>query len=109
MGELGAKFALKYSLSSGTSIDGEIKKGLIGNFDANYRASDSVLPHVRSDHPLYQKHGDPGLSRLTFTRLAKPTPSVYSRISAGYLEEMYAGMSGEVLWKPANQRFGAWH
>ena len=106
MGELGAKFALKYSFSSGTSIDGEIKKGLIGNFDANYRASDSVLPHVRSDHPLYQKYGDPGLSRLTFTRLAKPTPSVYSRISAGYLEEMYAGMSGEVLWKPANQHLG---
>ena len=29
---------------------------------------------------------------------------VYSRVTLGYLEQMYGGVSGEVLWKPVDSR-----
>ena len=41
-----------------------IYKQVIGNLDSIERDSNSVLPHVRSDHKHYHKQGDPGLEYL---------------------------------------------
>lgn len=90
----------------GLSATAAVSKRLFGQLDEITRPSDSVLPHVRSDFARYLRDGDPALNQLTGDYLTKLAPSFYGRISAGLLERMYGGVSGEVLWKPASQSWG---
>jgi len=46
------------------------------------------------------------LEYLTADYLFKLRPDVYGRVSAGYLESMFGGVSTEVLWKPTQQKWG---
>ena len=89
----------------GLHFSGALRAPLLSNMDQSTRASNSVLPHVRSDGNLYDREGNAVvLSHLTGTYLFRPGPDVYGRITAGYLERMYGGLSAEVLWKPVNSR-----
>ena len=105
-GEVGAELFTQYTLGSGFYTDGRVRKSLVGNFDKVLRQSDSVLPHVRSDHDIYGRDGDPGIDQLTITKVNKIMPSVYGKLTAGYLEKMFAGVSGEILWKPISSSLG---
>ena len=105
-GIIGAKLAAQYTLGPGFKIAGEVRKPALSSFKSALRASDSVLPHVRSDAPIYKQQGDPALHSLTLSKLTKLSPTVYARATAGYLEPMFAGVSGEFLWKPSNQNWG---
>ena len=105
-GEVGAELFTQYTLGSGFYIDGRVRKSVVGNFDKLLRQSDSVLPHVRSDHDIYGRDGDPGIDQLTITKVNKIMPSVYGKLTAGYLEKMFAGVSGEILWKPISSSLG---
>ena len=105
-GEVGAELFTQYTLGSGFYIDGRFRKSIVGNFDKVLRQSDSVLPHVRSDHDIYGRDGDPGIDQLTITKVNKIMPSVYGKLTAGYLEKMFAGVSGEILWKPISSSLG---
>ncbi|MCA1799626.1 MAG: YjbH domain-containing protein [Xanthomonadaceae bacterium] len=63
--------------------------------------SNSVLPHVRSDVARYHQEGDRvRLTSLYLGHVANPRERVYTSLSAGYLEWMYAGAGGEVLYLP---------
>jgi hypothetical protein len=44
------------------------------------------------------------LSDLTLTHYGRPAKDVYSRVTVGYLEKMYGGVSTELLWKPVDSR-----
>ena len=105
-GIVGAKFAAEYTLGQGLKIAGEVRKPIFSSFKSGLRASNSVLPHVRSDAPIYKQQGDPALHTLTLSQLTKLSPEIYARATAGYLEPMFAGVSGELLWKPADQNWG---
>lgn len=105
-GEVGAELFTQYTLGSGFYIDGRVRKSIVGNFDKVLRQSDSVLPHVRSDHDIYARDGDPGIDQLTITKVNKIMPNVYGKLTAGYLEKMFAGVSGEILWKPISSSLG---
>ena len=69
------------------------------------RESDSVLPHVRSDVAHYLKEGRYGFDSLQTSYYFKLGREVYGRATAGYLEEMFAGAGGEVLYRPFRQRW----
>lgn len=90
----------------GLSVNGAVQKRLFGTLDKNDADNDSTLPHVRSDIALYQREGDPALSRLTGDYVTKLDDDVYGRFSVGLLERMYSGASAELLWKPADQSWG---
>lgn len=102
--DLGAQLAANIVLGRGIVVSGAIRKRVIGNLDEITRVSDSVLPHVRSDFPKYLKQGDPRIENLYTSWFARPAPDVYSRVTVGLLEWMYGGVSGELLWKPADSR-----
>jgi hypothetical protein len=68
------------------------------------RAIPSGLPRVRTDYAQYSREGDPALEYLTLAHYGRPGQNLYSRVTMGYLEAMYAGVSGEILWKPVNSR-----
>jgi len=44
------------------------------------------------------------IPNLYVSRQWKATPDVYTSVTAGYLEQMYGGLSAEVLWKPVLSR-----
>src|SRR5690625_56460 len=97
---------LSVEFMPGLSVNAAATKRLFGQLDKIKRSSDSVLPHVRSDFASYLREGDPALTRLTGDYVTKLTENIYGRMTVGFLERMYGGVSGEVLWKPATQNWG---
>jgi hypothetical protein len=88
--------------------------GLYNNFDELKLASDSILPHVRTDIVKYLKGSSKShITRLQANYFGNPYKSIYTKISAGIFEPMFAGYGGEILWKPFGQSFGVsaelWH
>lgn len=80
--------------------------GIYNNMQELKLASDSIIPHVRTDIVKYLKATDDfGLKRMQFNYFYKPSPNIYSKISFGLLEEMFGGVGGEILYRPMNQSF----
>lgn len=100
-------------------VDGELQltrnlsasAGVIFNIDDNLNklklASDSVLPHVRSDIKDYLKQGKTSLSNLQLDYLTNLGRNWYGRGSVGLFEEMFGGVSGELLYRPYGKRWAA--
>lgn len=94
-----------YQISNGFSLNASATQKIYGNIGDDATPSTSPTP-VRSNYALYSDQKGPSIDRLTADYLFKVTPSIYGRVSAGYLERMFAGVNGEILWKPANQNWG---
>lgn len=92
-------------ISPGFSVSGSITGRLFGN-QQNETPPPSGLPRVRTDRALYKREGELALERLTVDYIFKPAPDWYARVSAGYLESMFGGLSTELLWHPAGQTWG---
>lgn len=101
--DLGLGLTLRYDLAPGLALSGAAHQRLIGNGDDSTRFDPSALPRVRSDANIYAK-SDTVLDRLTLSYHLRPGRDLYARLTAGYLERMYAGVSGEILWKPPHSR-----
>ncbi len=102
--DLGVRLSAAYDLAPGVILSGSVTKKIIGNLNTSNRTSNSVLPHVRSDANMYDKYGDPAIERLTAAWYGHPAGDIYTRVTAGYLERMFGGISAEALWQPANSR-----
>lgn len=103
--DLGAELSAAFEPVQGLVFKGSLRKKAIGNLDASTRASTSVLPHVRSDFNIYEREGDPAVTELVGAYYFKPGANLYGRVTAGYLEPMYGGISTELLWQPLDSRF----
>ena len=101
--DFGAQLAASYDLAPGLRLSGQVRARMAGNRDQATRQSDSVLPRVRSEANLYAKT-DVALTDLTLAQYVRPGPNLYGRLTLGYLEPQYAGVSGEILWKPVDSR-----
>ncbi len=114
--EVGAQLVGEYELMPGLILAGSVRQRVFGNKDQEgpggqtpeeYEAQDNDVnengvPRVRSDGRMYSGDDGPTIPRLTLAWYAKPTETVYSRVTAGLLERAFGGVSGEVLWWPAN-------
>lgn len=91
------------ALTPNISVDGAFEYDVYNTILEDVK-SNSVLPHVRSDFAEYYSH-KMGISALEATYFKKLTPDIYLQARAGYLEDMYAGVGGEVYWQPPHQRW----
>jgi hypothetical protein len=96
--------AAAVELRPGLSISGEVEAGLWDTFPTG-RISDSQLPHVRSDFLEYFVHGKNGIGNLNVDYRFRVAPTVFAKLRVGYLESMFAGAGGEVLWRPDGWRW----
>ena len=97
---LSGSVQLAPGLGVGLVLDGNIWN------DFNLRRnSNSQLPHVRSNFQEYLRDGEYGISGLAANYFTRITPDVYAEVRAGYLESMFAGFGGQVLWRPVGERF----
>ncbi|SEK69931.1 Exopolysaccharide biosynthesis protein YbjH [Roseovarius nanhaiticus] len=100
----GIKAQANYHFAPGWVVSGAVSQKVIGNLDDVSLPGASGLPRVRSNVALYNRTDEPTIDYLTVSKYGRPGRNFYSRVSAGYLERMYAGLSGEILWKPQDSR-----
>ena len=104
--ETGLRAEARLALASNLLVSGSMTQRVAGNLDATTMALRACrndgfcYERVRSEAPVYVSD-TPVLERLTVEHFARPGPQLYGRLSAGWLERMYAGASAEVLWMPA--------
>lgn len=98
--DVGAELSGKWQITPQLELSGALRKRVIGNIQDIDRVSPSELPRARTDLPFYAQNGDPKIDNLILANYGRPGPDLYGRVTAGYLESMYAGISSEVLWKP---------
>ena len=100
--DFGLQLSAEYTPRPGFILSSRLRYKLAGNLDDEIRPSNSVLPHVRTDAALYDAASPARLESLTAEFFNRPGQDLYSRLTLGYLERMYAGVSGEMLWKPVD-------
>ena len=94
------KFARNIALSGHASV------GLYNGFGDLKLTSDSVLPRVRTEIVQYLKNSnDYSIKRLQLDYFKQLSPNIYSKLTGGILESMFAGIGGEVLYRPFHQNF----
>ena len=109
--------ALHYDLSLASNIDRRLGEGLYLNAGIGAtvledvsdvsQASNSLLPHVRSDVAEYKRGNRVKLFKAMLNQYYKPASNWYARASAGMYEEMFAGAGGQVLFVPPGKRWAA--
>jgi hypothetical protein len=102
--DFGVALKGQYEPFAGFVLSGRVHQKLVGNLDESTRASTSVLPRVRSEAYLYSKSSGPTLPELTAGYYFRPGNDLFGRVTVGYLEPMFGGISSELLWKPQNSR-----
>ncbi|WP_235857890.1 YjbH domain-containing protein [Marimonas lutisalis] len=106
--DIGARLSADYHVAPGWVLSGSVSAKMVGNLDdppsGRSGAGPGTLPKVRSNARLYSMGNDPRIDHLTLARYGRLGEDWYSRVTFGYLEQMYAGISGEVLWKPVDSK-----
>ena len=103
--DVGLELSASYNVAPGVIFSGALRKPIGGNV-ADGPPSSSAIQPVRTDARSYAAEGDPAITRLTGAYQFNLAPAFFGRVTGGYLESMYGGLSTEVLWKPAESRLG---
>lgn len=103
--DLGLALIARAEVAPGLRFSARLQQKVVGTLDQSRRQSNSVLPRVRTDAPIYDREGTTALTQLTGAYYFRPAPQTFGRVTLGYLEPMFAGISSEVLWKPDGERY----
>lgn len=90
----------KRQLDKGLFLEAAARLTLFEDVSDITQESNSLLPHVRTDIAKYKRGRALKLDRLLVNKLVNPRERVYGRLSAGYYEEMYGGVGGQLLYLP---------
>lgn len=96
-------FGLK--LSESTAINGALNLGLLDNFNKFKYTAPSNLPRVRTYLREYMTTPGITLSNLQITHMGKQGANQFYSVYGGYLENMFAGVGGEWLYRPWHSPF----
>ncbi|MEP3442463.1 MAG: YjbH domain-containing protein [Sulfitobacter sp.] len=102
--DAGLSLSASYEPAPGWKVAGTIRHRLTGNIEDALEDSGSALPRVRTSQLDYERGGATFIPELYGSRQWKLSPDVYARVTAGYLERIFGGVSTEVLWKPSTSR-----
>ncbi len=99
--DVGLRFRNTLRLNQNFKIGSSFTYRLLGDLSGSEPDFDDAVPPVRTLGPLYFE--DPfGIEALALYYTAHPFKNIYVSGRVGYLENMYGGVSGEVLWKPVD-------
>ncbi len=97
----------QYSFFKGLYLTTDIGINIANNYDGyTYHIPDGELYHVRQDRRLYLTEGESGLRRMALDYLIDINSNIKAKITAGYLEWMYGGIGGELLYMPDDKKWG---
>lgn len=103
--DIGAKGILSIEPKPGINLTASGLYSVETTFDNIWRGEKGSLPHVRSSIKNYENEIRPRIETLTGASYSKLSKDIYSRITLGYLEQMYAGLSTEILYSPTEHDF----
>lgn len=98
--QLTANAQAKYQFSSSTWLSGKVEVGLLDNFERFDYTAPSNLPRVRTNIREYLTSSKLRLNNLQLNQTYQVAPDWFGMTYAGYLEMMYAGAGGELLYRP---------
>lgn len=98
----GIELKAKYTFAPNIIAKGVIRQSLRDLPLADETEADNDLQNVRTDGRLYGRTGNPIIQTLTLAHYGRPGADLYSRVTAGYLEDQHGGISSELLWKPVD-------
>ena len=100
----GIKLESEIQINRNTVIYSSIGRSLTDNFDEKVSNPNTRLAPVRTEIVDYLQQSSENfyLSNLNVEYINSLHNNVYGKISIGYLEQMYGGLTGEVLYKPFN-------
>jgi membrane-associated phospholipid phosphatase len=94
-------------LAQGTYLNSAFKLDLFENVSGVTQKSNSLLPHVRTDIAEYKRGSRFKLNKLLLNQYLTLDERLYARASAGFYEEMYRGVGGQVLYLPKASHWAA--
>tara|TARA_B100001750_G_scaffold224416_1_gene215457 strand:- start:8440 stop:10641 length:2202 start_codon:yes stop_codon:yes gene_type:complete len=104
--QLEALIHTTYSIKKGLYFTTDIGIDIKNNFDEyTYHVADGELYHVRQNRRLYLTEGETGIRRMALDYLVDIHPNIKAKFSAGYIEWMFGGIGGEVLYMPQHRRW----
>ena len=104
--QLEALLHTEYSIKKGLYLTTDIGINIANNYkDYTWHVPDGQLEHVRQDRRLYLTEGESGLRKMSLDYLLDLHPNIKARMSVGYLEWMFGGIGGEILYIPNNKRW----
>ncbi len=83
----------------------EINQPIYSNFEDTISGPGSKMEHVRTDLVQYLKEDDLFITRMQLDYIWSPKKNVYAKLSGGIFESMFAGIGGELLYKPFDRNF----
>lgn len=100
---LGLRFAGQYEVAPGLVLSASVTQLAFSNIKDRKIKDPSPLPPVRRDAVKYDTDANPDLETLTAAYFTRLGPNLFGRITVGYLERMFGGVSTEVLYRPVNR------
>ena len=100
-------FAVVNGVSDGFVTGAGLRFNLADNLEGRLGTPDPRLPVVRSDVARYAGGVPATVDHLYSAWLWNPVSDWHTRISGGYLDEMFSGLEGEVLYRPFGARWAA--
>ncbi|MCJ1879751.1 YjbH domain-containing protein [Pseudomonas nitroreducens] len=93
----------EYRFTPSLWANGLLSANLINNYDNFRYDAPSGLPRVRTDIRQYMTTSGVVLPTFQLNKTARLDQDLYGMVYGGYLESMYAGIGGELLYRPMNQ------
>jgi hypothetical protein len=106
--QLQAMASAQVDFKKGLYLTSQYVVNIYNNYDKgyNYHWPDGQLHHVRQNRRIYIREGEKkGLRKLALDYLVDLHPNVKSKISVGYLEMMFGGIGGEVIYMPDHKQW----
>ena len=103
--QLAATGKAKLRLRDDTWLQGGVQLGLIDNYNKFRYTAPSNLPRVRTFMREYMTTSNLTMPNLQLTHTGKLSENHYFSIYGGYLENMFAGVGGEWLYRPFESKW----
>ncbi|MCG8910194.1 YjbH domain-containing protein [Pseudomonas sp. DP-17] len=95
----------EYRFTPSLWANGLLSVNLFNNFDNFTYDAPSNLPRVRTDVREYMTTSNVMLQTFQLNKTARLDQDLYGMVYGGYLESMYAGVGGELLYRPMNENW----
>ena len=95
----------EYRFTPNTWWSGLLSANLANNFDKFTYDAPSNLPRVRTDLRQYLTTSETTMPLFQFTHAQQLDKDLYGMVYGGYLESMFAGVGGELLFRPTGARW----
>ncbi|TLP78382.1 YjbH domain-containing protein [Pseudomonas nitroreducens] len=93
----------EYRFTPSLWANGLLSVNLFNNFDNFTYDAPSNLPRVRTNIREYMTASNVMLQNFQLNKAARLDQDLYGMVYGGYLESMYAGLGGELLYRPMNE------